>query len=400
MKHKISLLGLIGLLSVYPSWVWSQTENRYHNLANILTSNNTIDSRPPLQLVEIQPLSLGIDEQLLSDRQALLTAIDHSLKYLATPTAAQVYQDYPLEEITLERVRNSLLRFQELLLQIDNPEELQLAVEREFAFYQAIGRDNQGGMLFTGYFEPIYQASLVPSPEYPYPLYGLPQDFSQWRQPHPTRVELEGKDGLLGRQSPLAGTEIVWLRDRLEAYLVQVQGSARLELRDGSIMTIGYAGRTEYPYISLGRELVKDGRFRVDELSLPVMIDYFRNSPDAMNEYIARNNRFIFFKNTNGSLPVGSINVPVTTERSIATDKTLMPPGSLALIRTHIPERDLDGNWSHPRVTRYVLDQDTGGAITGPGRVDVFMGTGPEAGEKAGRMSEPGALYYLLLKEE
>ncbi len=398
MKQKISLWGLVGLLSVYPGWVLGQTTLAKDHWANISGENPSIESRLPLRLVEIQPLSLGIDEQLASDRQALLTAIDHSLKYLATPTAAKVYQDYPVEEITLERVRNSLLRFRELLLEIESPEELQLAVEREFAFYQAMGQDNRGKVLFTGYFEPIHSASLVPTPEYPYPLYGLPQDFAQWSEPHPTRVELEGKDGLLGQQSPLRGTEIVWLSDRLEAYLIQVQGSARLELTDGSIMTIGYAGRTEYPYVSLGRELVKDGRFRADELSLPVMIDYFREHPEAMNEYISRNNRFIFFKETNGAPPIGSINVPVTAERSIATDKSLMPPGALALIHTHIPEQDSTGNWSLPLVTRYVLDQDTGGAITGPGRVDIFMGTGPEAGERAGRMSEPGTLYYLLLK--
>lgn len=390
---KIALWGLIGLWLAYPVSVYSQ------NSTQVIVSTSA-----SLRLVEIQPWSLGIDEQLWGtanqpgDRLALVAAIDHSLKYLSTPTAAKVYQDYPIPEITLERVRNSLIRFRELLLTVNSAEELQAAVEAEFNFYQAIGQDNQGSVLFTGYFEPIYAASRQPTPEYPYPLYALPTDFSQWPQPHPTRVELEGKDGLLGVQSPLSGYEIVWLRDRLEAYLVQVQGSARLELTDGTMVTVGYAGRTEYPYVSLGRELVKDGHFQVDELSLPVMIDYFRNNSEAMNEYISRNNRFIFFRETNGNPPIGSINVPVTAERSIATDKSLMPPGALALIDTHIPQLQPTGEWQHPRVTRYVLDQDTGGAITGPGRVDVFMGSGPEAGEKAGRMSEPGALYYLLLK--
>jgi len=400
MKQTIRLWGSIILLLACSGWVGAENLALEQEL-NVIAEETVIDQdQAPLTLVEIQPLSRGIDEQLWGDRQEILTAIENSLKYLATPTAAKVYQDYPIKDITLERVRNSLLRFRELLLSAENTEQLQIAIESEFSFYQAIGRDNQGEVLFTGYFEPVYAASLVQTPEYPYPLYGLPQDFNQWQKPHPTRVKLEGQDGLLGTQSPLAGTEIVWLSDRLEAYLVQIQGSARLQLSDGSVVPIGYAGRTEYPYVSLGKELVKDGRFQVEELSLPVMIDYFREHPEVMNEYIARNNRFIFFKKTNGGPAIGSINVPVTAERSIATDKSLMPPGALALIHTHIPQRNQEGNWENPRVTRYVLDQDTGGAITGPGRVDIFMGTGQEAGERAGRMSEPGALYYLLLKED
>ncbi|ELR98987.1 murein transglycosylase A [Gloeocapsa sp. PCC 73106] len=390
MNKKATIALIIGLLLAYPTSIGSQS----------LTESVVTAAPVSLRLVKIQPLSLGSDEQLSDEgsRQDLLQAIEYSLKYLETPTAAQVYQDYPITEITLERVRLSLKRFRELLLTFHSPEDLQRAVEAEFDFYQAIGRDNRGGVLFTGYFEPVYPGSRQRSPEYPYPLYALPADFSQWSQPHPTRLELEGKDGLLGEESPLTGYEIVWLRDRLEAYLVQVQGSARLELTDGSTMTVGYAGRTEYPYVSLGRELVKDGRFQANELSLPIMINYFRNHPAAMHEYIGRNNRLIFFRETYGAPPLGSINVPVTPERSIATDKTLMPPGALALIHTHIPERQSTGQWEHPRVTRYVLDQDTGGAITGPGRVDVFIGSGPEAGERAGRMSEPGTLYYLLLK--
>jgi len=253
MKQKIRLWGLMTLLLVYPGSLCAENLVNEQE-SNIVAEETIIDQdQAPLTLVEIQPLSLGIDEQLWSDRQDLLTAIEYSLKYLATPTAAKVYQEYPIGDITLERVRNSLIRFQELLRKAENPEQLQIAVESEFSFYQAMGRDNRGEVLFTGYFEPVYAASLVQTPEYPYPLYGLPQDFNQWKKPHPTRVKLEGQDGLLGTQSPLAGTEIAWLSDRLEAYLVQIQGSARLQLPDGSILPIGYAGRTEYPYVSLGK---------------------------------------------------------------------------------------------------------------------------------------------------
>jgi len=348
--------------------------------------------------------SLGFDEQLWGtpeqpgDRQALLKSIDHSLRYLATPTAAATYQNYPIPGITLERVRRSLVRFRQLLLTSSSPEELQAAVNREFEIYQSVGHDDQGTVLFTGYFEPIYAASRIPSAEYRYPLYRLPTNFNDWKTPHPTRADLEGVDGF-GENSPLNGLELVWLRDRLQAFLIHVQGSARLQLPDGSVMTVGYAGKTDYPYTSVGRELVKDGKLPLEGLTLPVLIDYFRQFPSELDQYLPRNQSFVFFRETNGAPATGSLSVPVTAERSIATDKSLMPPGALALIQTRIPYPNAQGQLESRWVSRYVLDQDTGSAIKGPGRVDIFMGTGVLAGDRAGVIGGNGNLYYLLLKD-
>lgn len=339
------------------------------------------------------------DGQVRGDRQLLLQAISYSLKYLRTPSAVEAYRDYPIPGVTRDRVIHSLLRFRQLLLNSKSAEELQRAVEREFAIYQSVGADQDGTVTFTGYFEPIYPASTTPTAEYRYPLYGKPKDLQNWSKPHLNRLQIEGEDGLLGASSPLSGLELVWLRDRLEAYLIQVQGSARLELTDGKIMTVGYAGNTDYPYVSLGKELVNDGKFTLEQLSLPVLIDYFRQHPLELNEYIPRNQRFIFFEETNGAPPLGSLGVPVTAERSIATDKSLMPPGALAIIQTQIPSPNSDHNAPMPLVTRYVLDQDTGSAIKGAGRVDIFMGTGQQAGDRAGMIHNTGQLYYLLIKE-
>lgn len=347
--------------------------------------------------------SLGLDEQLWGrpgqsgDWRAMLRSIDHSLRYLATPSAARSYQQYPVPGITRDRVRRSLVRFRQLLVNSPSPAELQAAVNREFVFYQSVGNDGQGSVLFTGYFEPIYTASRTPSAEYRYPLYRLPANFNRWSTPHPTRAELEGEDGLRVN-SRLRGRELVWLRDRLEAFLVQVQGSARLQLPDGKIMSVGYAGKTNYPYTSIGRELAKDGKVPLEGLTLPVLIDYFRQFPLELNQYLPRNQSFVFFKETNGAPATGSIGVPVTAERSIATDKSLMPPGALALIKAPIPYPNASGQLESRMVNRYVLDQDTGSAIKGAGRVDVFMGTGRLAGDRAGVIGGTGELYYLLLK--
>lgn len=360
---------------------------------DLVPVENGVSSQPHLSN------RLGFDPQLLQERAAVLQAIDHSLAYLATDAAAEDYQNYPIQGITRSRVRRSLRRFRQLVRHSPTTEALQQAVAEEFIFYRSVGNDNEGTVAFTGYFEPTYPASRVPTDEYRYPLYREPADLDQWSEPHPTRTDLEGADGLQSAQGPLRNLELVWLRDRLEAFLVQVQGSARLELTDGSSFSVGYDGRTNYPYTSIGRALIDDGIIAEADLSLPVLLDYFRQHPDQLDHYLPRNNRFVFFRETGGAPPTGSLSVPVTAGRSIATDKSIMPPGALALIGLNLPQRNATGEWGQQPVSRYVLDQDTGGAIRGPGRVDIFIGSGTEAGEQAGLINTNGHLYYLLLRE-
>ncbi len=361
------------------------------------TSPLLLSQAPPLSLVQTSttPSKLGWDEQLFSqDRPALLRAIAHSLAYLKTNKARQDYRKYSVPGITHARVKRSILRFQILVKKAKSPAELQTAVKREFVFYQAAGTDNQGNVHFTGYFEPIYRASRRRTANFRYPIYRKPRDLARWPKPHPSRSTLEGIDGL-GLTSPLKGSELLWFGDRLEAFLVQVQGSAKINLTNGQRISLAFDGTTDYPYTSIGKELVKDGIFQPGELTLPVLIDYLKANPQQLNRYLPRNQRLIFFRETAATAPArGSLGVPVTSERSIATDKSLMPPGALALLQAPIPNRNLQKKV----VSRYVLDHDTGSAIKGPGRVDIFMGTGQLAGDRAGLMSDDGQLYYLLLK--
>jgi membrane-bound lytic murein transglycosylase A len=353
----------------------------------------------PLEKISSQQLPPELNlEAKWQDKAALLEAINHSLQYLDKPSAAQAYAEYPVAGITRDRAYRSLIRFRQLLRTSPSPEAFANAVKQEFTLYQAVGQDQQGTVHFTGYFEPVYAASRVPTAEYRYPIYRLPADFDKWSSPHPTRSELEGVAGE-GKNSPLAGLEIAWLRDRLEAFLIHVQGSARLQLRDGSILAVGYAGKTEHPYTSIGGELVQDGIFERDELSLPRLMQYFEQHPKQLSTYLPRNKSFVFFRETQGAPATGSLGVPVTAQRSIATDKSLMPPGALALLHTQFPEITPENKIQTPQVSHYVLDQDTGSAIKGAGRVDIFMGTGENAGRKAGIVDWSGQLYYLFLKE-
>ncbi len=369
-------------------------------IANIQAKQSTpsTPNQHPDSAIDESPI--GFDEQLWGksgDKVAMIQSIDNSLRYLDTPAAIKAYQNYSISDISRDRVRRSLVRFRQLVNSSRSAGELQAAVKREFVFYQSVGKDNKGTVKFTGYYEPIYQASRQQTPEFKYPLYKAPADFNNWKEPHPERVQLEGSDGLQGTKSALAGNEIFWMRDRFEAILVQIQGSAELRLTDGSITTVGYAGGTNFAYSSIGKELAKDGKVTPSQLSLPGIINFFRNNPQELNVYIPRYKRFVFMKETFKGQAMGSINVPVTADRSIATDKSVMPPGALALVHTELPY--INGRSIEQKlVSRYVLDQDTGSAIVGPGRVDYFMGTGKIAGDRAGVTGGPGLLYYLLLK--
>ncbi|MDX2096647.1 MAG: MltA domain-containing protein, partial [Leptolyngbyaceae cyanobacterium bins.59] len=381
-------------LAVLPKVGWAE-----------VPAHPSVRPSPSLRLVDLTllPKQVGLDHplrshQYQSERVRLLEAIDTSLRYLQTPRAIQAYQNYPIPGITLDRVQRSLVRFRQLVTTSRSAAALQVAVRREFLFYQAVGKDGQGTVAFTGYFEPIYWASRQRTPTYRYPLYQAPPNLAQWPKPHPDRSALEGRDGLQGSQGPLQGLELVWLSDRLEAFLIQVQGSARLQLTDRSTMTVGYAGHTDYPYVGIGRELVKDGKLKQEDLTLQALLAYFRRFPQDLDKYIPRNKRFIFFRETNGAPATGSLGQPVTAGRSIATDKSLFPPGALAIIQTPLPERDATGRWVQRMNSRFVLDHDTGSAIKGPGRVDLFTGTGREAGSQAGLINATGQLYYLLLR--
>ncbi|MBG1270097.1 murein transglycosylase A [Nostoc sp. WHI] len=419
MRKTLALLSLsLGIALVNPLWA------AIAQVPNLLPSPvpttrdlpplpipTTSEVTPPLKPIAIgsyctlRQTCLGWDDQIwgqrgkTGDRNALLASIDNSLRYLRKSEAIAAYQNYPIKEITLDRVRQSLLRFRQLVVSSKSAAQLQAAVRREFVFYQSVGNDGKGTVKFTAYYEPVYTASRVRTSIYKYPLYRLPPDFSQWTKPHPKRIDLEGKDGLQGNKTQLRGLELLWFRDRLDAYMVHIQGSAQIKLTNGRTTSVGYAGGTDYPWTSIGKELAKDGKLPLSGLTMPRLISYFRGNPQELSNYLPRWERFIFFQETSGRPATGSIHVPVTAERSIATDKSLMPPGALALIYNSFPYPAPRGKLENRTVSRFVLDQDTGSAIKGPGRVDYFIGSGKLAGDRAGITGGNGSLYYLLLKE-
>ncbi len=338
-----------------------------------------------------------------SDRKILLSSIDSSLQYLQTARAKNTYERYEKNKvpgISRERVIESLQRFRQLLLETKSAAELNQAVAEEFVFYQSVGNDKKGKVLFTAYFEPLYIASREQTAEYRYPIYAIPPDLKEWERPHPTRLDLEGADGLQGGEGKLKGLELFWFKSRLEPYMMQIQGSAKLRLLNGTQTSVGFAGNVAHNYQSIGKALIDDGELPSSGVTMPTILEYFEKDPKKLDVYIPRDPSFVFFQENKGAPARGSIQVGLSAERSIATDKSLMPPGALALIRGHFPFATDSGDLKHRTVSRYVLDQDAGGAIKGAGRVDYFLGTGKIAGDRAGVTVTNGQLYYLLLKNK
>ncbi len=334
------------------------------------------------------------------DLTDLRVSISNSLNYLAKPSSRKFF---PCGQITHKQTVNSLEEFARLLDSGLAGGQLNDAIRRKFDVYISVGCDDMGTVLYTGYYTPVFDASFIRTEHFRYPLYKTPKDL------------VKGQDGqILGQRRPggmvrqyparsiiedsgmLKGNELVWLGEPFEAYIAHVQGSAKLRLPNGKLVTIGYNANNGHEYRSINRELVKDGRISGDKISLSAMIDYFKMHPEQVDTYVRRNPRFVFFRKEEGP-PLGSLNEPVTPLRSIATDKSIFPRGALAFISTTLPQAT--GSIVVNRLySGFALDQDTGGAIRAPGRCDVYMGEGEIAGKMAGQTYQEGRLYYLFLK--
>ena len=330
----------------------------------------------------------------------LREAIDHSRNYLRKPSSRQFF---PVSGITHSQALESLDAFAELLDSGLRGPQLNLAIRNRFDIYMSIGCDDNGTVLFTGYYTPIFNGSLTRTEQFKYPLYEQPDDLI--KEPTGEIIGRKMPDGTITPYPPraviedsrmLRGKEIAWLSDPFEAYIAHVQGSAKLQLPDGKMTTIGYAANNGHEYESVAQALVKDGRISGYKISLSAMIDYFKRYKDQVAMYIRRNPRYVFFTKEGGP-PLGCLNEPVTTFRSIATDKTIFPRASLTFITTTLPQA-MGTTVVNQLYSGFALDQDAGGAIRAPGRCDVYMGVGDMAGKLAGQTYQEGRLYYLFLK--
>lgn len=338
-----------------------------------------------------------------SERARLADSVRRSLDYLSAPSSRKYF---PYGEITHERLAASLERFLELLETSRSAEEFRAQVMDEFEVWMARGRSNTGDVLFTGYCTPVLRGSLERGGPYQHPLHSAPDDLVKGEDgailgrraaggavvPYYTRAELAANHHLDGR-------ELVWLDDPFDAYIAHVQGSAIVELPDGSRMEVGYAGKNGHEYRSIGEALVAEGKIPKEGLSLAALREYFRRNPAEVDRVLPMNPSFVFFQKTEGG-PYGSLGQPVTPMRSLATDKAIFPRGALCYVEVRLPAYDARGRLIQRPMRFFACDQDRGGAIRSAGRCDVYIGTGDEAVARAGHVLAVGRLYYLFLKPD
>ncbi len=375
-------------------------------LAGCASTKTEPDWERPLPPGAPALIPLGADEEHPDihlewyGRHRLVDAVERSLSYLAKPSSLQ---HFPQAGISHERTRASLERFAELLAEAGSAEAFERAVDAEFQWYRSAGWDGRGsGVLFTGYCTPILEASLRPTQRFKYPLYGRPDDLitdpngkvlgqktSAGTNPkYPTRGAIE-RGGLLD------GTEVAWLASPMDAYIAHVNGSAVLRLPNDELFRVGFAGHNGHEYTSLRELLVKAEALDGETANLASIREWAKRSPGDVLDFLHRNDRYVFFREIEGT-PHGSLNVPVAAKRTLATDKSVFPRASLLFVDTRLPRA---GTERGVPFRRFMLDQDTGGAIRSAGRADIYLGEGDEAEGLAGATKAPGQLYYLFLRE-
>ena len=348
------------------------------------------------------------------DRNSLMAAIENSIEYLNRLPADRVLH-YGPHSFTSRQVLDSQKTFLQFLQKNPNPAEVNKKIEADFLVYRATGGKNSDNVLFTGYFEPLYEASLIPDSVYRYPLYRKPDDLTTLDLsrfgsrfngqkiigriagtdfvPYHTKVDIDEKGILKGRE-----LEIAWLKDPVDVAFLQIQGSGKLILRDGSIISAGYSGKSGLPYRSIGRYMIEKGFLTKEEMSMQAIRDYLAKHPEIVRDVLSSNPSYVFFRRIENG-PLGNIGVPLTPGRSIALDSKLFPKGALGFIACKKPTIDSAGlitSWEN--FSRFVLNQDTGGAIRGAGRADIFWGSGAYAEAAAGHQNHEGELYILIKK--
>jgi membrane-bound lytic murein transglycosylase A len=332
----------------------------------------------------------------------LLQALERSELWFFKPSTVQWF---PIEDITHDHAAASVREARKLLGQGLPTGEFVAEFLRLFDVYESVGYDRRGGVFFTGYYSPVLRGSRGPTDRCRHPIYRRPQDLVTDEKtgeplgrrgsdgtlaPYPAREEIESS-------GMLAGLELAWLEDSLSAFLVHVNGSAKIELDDGSVMYVGYHGKNGQPYTSLGRMMVDAGMLREEERSLAGIRRVYGQQRGAVEALMKRNDSFVFFREASGdSWPAGSLGFPISEMTTLATDKQVFPRAGLVLADS----RGLTRGTGQRDIQRFMLDQDTGGAIRAPGRADIFMGVGAEAEALAGEQKSEGRLYYFFLKPE
>jgi membrane-bound lytic murein transglycosylase A len=320
------------------------------------------------------------------DRSSLKAAVLQSVAALRQRDESQILA-FGDQQISVAVIRESLEAFAQML---DTEPDISAALLQNFDIYRVTSP-----ILFTGYHEPVINGSLVRTERYRYPLYRAPRDLPARGSaiPYFTRAEIDGQGVLRGR-----GDEIVWLDDPVERFFLHIQGSGQIRLPRGERVRVGYAGDNGRAYRSIGRHLLSRGALLPGQASTQGIRRYLAEHPEEREDILFHNPRYIFFKplSTGPNGPIGSLGVPLTPGRSLAADPAIYPLGGLAFIHARRPVWNARNQVTWKEFFRFVVLQDTGAAIRGPARADLFWGSAAET--EAGAMAQRGEMYLLVKK--
>ncbi len=363
----------------------------------------------------LRPLAVAPELQDDEPAQTLLDAVDLTLEKFTAMDGAAILR-FGLEAVPVSRLVDSLNDFRGKLAAMGLSEEFFRYVRENFVFYSSTAPQ----VVFTGYYEPLLRGSRCASPQYPYPLYGCPADLvtvdlqqfyfykdqpnlaqikgrvddNRRLVPYYTRADIDFRRMLSGRD-----LEIIWVDSLVDVFFLHIQGSGIVQLDDGSRIYVGYADQNGHPFKSIGRYLLDKRLIDRGQLSLQGMKAFLKAYPEAVMDAFIANPSYIFFQ-VNPQSATGTFGARLTPWRSIASDPRLFPLGTLAYIECEKPVFDKQNcivGWE--KFGRFVLNQDTGGAIRGAGRVDLFTGNGDLSELVAGNMKQKGTLFFLLKKK-
>lgn len=363
-------------------------------------------------LVRLPPASVPeFSDDLHYD--GVLHAVARSLDYLRRLDPDRRFRFGP-DDYDARHLIRSLEAFADFVSKTPDTAALNAYLRSHFIAYGSGGRPSDGKVLFTGYYEPLLSGRSAPDAHFRWPVYARPPDLvtadlgafsSRWEGerivgrlagdrlvPYFDREAIDGRGVLNGRAEVLA-----WVDDPVDLFFLHIQGSGKIFLQSGGSIDVHYHVPNGRPYRSIGKLLIDEEKIPREEMSMQAIREYLRRHPEERERIFFSNPSYVFFQKEEHG-PLGSLEVLLTPGRSLATDRRLFPPAALVYIETAKPLVDADGTIrSWQPMARFVLNQDTGGAIRGPGRADLFWGDGPYARLAAGHMQHPGAMVFLVL---
>jgi membrane-bound lytic murein transglycosylase A len=364
-----------------------------------------------LELVSFGDLNGWIDD----DHSAAFAAFRRSCEPILLRKRAKV-SVRPLENALREPCERAALHREPI-----QPETARAFFEQNFRPVRISNVGEKEGFI-TGYYEPVIEGSLTPGDGYTVPIYRRPDELvmkapgsqkiakpARSAAAKRTRAGVRKTGGILPfhdraaiEDGALAGRdlEIVWLKDEIDAFFTHIQGSARVHLRDGRVLRINYAAQNGHPYFAVGRTLIERGIVPAEEMSMDKIRLFIAEHPDEGRELMRMNRSYIFFRVVEdlelNAEPIGAQGVQLTRDRSIAIDRKLHVYGTPFWIEAELP---MGNQESLLPFRRLMVAQDTGGAIVGPARADLYLGAGLEAGAVAGRLRHPGTFYMLVPRD-